>query len=269
MAKPVHSIVSASDRRLGRRRGRRDFLRQATARPGVRGAALDDPGSRPLPNRRSCWPAKRLIDITPPLGIELAGFHRPPDKPRLGNSVRQPATARALVLGHADARAAIVALDMLGVSADFTRRVQAAVAEKTGIPGDNVHFVATHTHSMPTLKPLRQWGRVRRNTWPRSRPTRCGAVQAAKDDLAPASLHLGKARAEGGSFNRTTETWKTEDQFDAASTDGDRWLDTVLTALVFRRTAGKHDLLWYHYSAHPVCFTDERLARIGRVSWPR
>ncbi len=94
-----------------------------------------------------------MVDVTPPLGqVELAGFHRPPDRPRRGASIRQPSTARAIVLRLGDTRAAIVSMDMMAVSADFSRRVQAAVQRETGIPATNVHIVATHTHTMPTLK---------------------------------------------------------------------------------------------------------------------
>ncbi len=135
--------------------------------------------------------------------------------------------------------------------------MQAAVERQTGIPAANVRVMATHTHSMPTLKPLRQWGAVSPEYLSKVEADTLRAVQTANDDLLPAALHLGKARTEGGNFNRTRESWKTDELFDASSTDSDRWLDTMLTALVFRRTGGKRDLLWYHYSAHPVCFRDE------------
>ena len=34
-----------------------------------------------------------VVDITPPLGIEMGGFHRPPGKERRIRSIRQPAAA--------------------------------------------------------------------------------------------------------------------------------------------------------------------------------
>ncbi len=37
-------------------------------------------------------------------------------------------------------------------------RIQRAAAERTGIPAGNIHLVATHDHSMPTFKKIRQWG---------------------------------------------------------------------------------------------------------------
>ncbi len=39
-----------------------------------------------------------VVDITPPLGIELAGYHKPPGQERRVLGIRQPAEVRALVL---------------------------------------------------------------------------------------------------------------------------------------------------------------------------
>ena len=82
------------------------------------------------------------------------------------------------------------------------------------------------------------------------------AVRQAKDDLAPAEVALGKARVVGGNHNRTVKACKSDDQFTRQSTDDERWLDTTLQTLLFHR-AGKRTLVWYHFSAHAVCFADE------------
>ena len=93
------------------------------------------------------------------------------------------------------------------------------------------------------------------------------AVCKAKDDLAPAEMALGKCRVAGGNHNRILKTAKTDAQFTPQSTDDDHWLDTNLHALLFHR-AGKKTLLWYHFSAHAVCFADEAAGPIGRA-WSR
>jgi hypothetical protein len=72
-----------------------------------------------------------VVDITPPLGIELAGFHKPPGKERKISGIRQPTSARALVLRAKRTEAAIVVLDVLGFSQDFARGVQRRVAKQT------------------------------------------------------------------------------------------------------------------------------------------
>jgi neutral ceramidase len=247
-----------------RRQQRRDFLRLSTAALGAVALPWLVPRTSTAAGGVPLKAGEGVVDITPPLGIELAGFHRPIDMPRVVKAIRQPSTVRAIVLELGDTRAAIVSMDMMAVSADFSRRVQAAVERETGIPAANVRVMATHTHSMPTLRFVRQWGKISPEYMQKVEADTVRAVQIAKDDLAPSELSLGKARTEGGGYNRTQDTWKTEDQFDAASTDADRWLDTLLHALVFRRAGGNRDLLWYHFSAHPVCFTDDEAG----PDWP-
>jgi neutral ceramidase len=204
-----------------------------------------------------------VVDITPPLGIEMAGFHRPPGKERRIKGIRHPVEARALVLKHGDFLAAIISMDEPTVSAAFSAAVARQVAKTVGIPAANVRTCATHTHSMPAFCYLRQWGAMPAEYMAAVEKLAVKAVQRAKEDLAPAELSAGHQRVVGGNFNRTTKTWKTDAEFTKDSTDADRWLDTVLHALVFRRS-GKPDLLWYHFSAHPVCYTDD----LAGPDWP-
>src|ERR1051326_1663810 len=97
-------------------------------------------------------------DITPPLGIELAGFHKPPGKERKITGIRQATAARALVLRANKTQAAIVVVEVLGFSRDFAKRVQQQVAKLTGIAASHLRVCATHSHSAPSLMFLRQWG---------------------------------------------------------------------------------------------------------------
>lgn len=205
-------------------------------------------------------------DITPPLGIELAGFHKPPGQERRVRGIRQPAEVRALVLTYGPTQAAICSLDVLGISREMAGRIQRAAAERTGIPAGNIHLVATHDHSMPTFKKIRQWGGMSPEFMATVEERTVEAIAAARADLAPAELLLGKCRATGGSHNRTVKQGValTDEQFGPDSTDAQRWLDTMLHALVFRRVGKTPDLVWYHFSAHAVCYADEQAG----PDWP-
>lgn len=205
-----------------------------------------------------------VVDTTPPLGIEMAGFHRPPGKERRIAGIRRPAAARALLLRLGNTQAAIVSLDVCGVSRQMTARVQAQIAKQLGIPAANVRICATHTHSMPTLRYFRQWGAVSPQYLASVERKIVRAVEMAKADLAPAGLYLGKSRAPGASNNRTTKTWNTDEQFTKDSTDAERWLDTTVHVLHFERGQAKRSLLWYHFSAHPVCYRDDNAG----PDWP-
>ncbi len=207
-----------------------------------------------------------IADITPPLGIELAGFHTPVGQERRVRAIRQPAEVRALVLTLGPTQVAICALDVLGLSRDMTARIRQAAAERTGIPAEAIHVVATHDHSMPTFLKLRQWGGMSPEFMATVEQRTVEAIAAAQADLAPAELSLGKCRAPGGSHNRTVKQGvaRTDAEFGPQSTDDQRWLDTMLHALVFRRKGKKPDLVWYHFSAHVVCYADEQAG----PDWP-
>lgn len=197
-----------------------------------------------------------VADITPPRGIELAGFHKPPGKERVVTGVRQPCLARALVLRAKKTEIALVSLDVCGFPRDFAQRVQRRAAQRTGIPAPQIRIAATHSHSTPTLRFFRQWGAVSPAYVDLVERRAVEVIEMAKNDLARADCYLGKERVAGGNFNRTAKTWKTDEVFGKDSTDGERWLDTMLHVLFLMREAPKRNLLWYHFSAHPVCFTD-------------
>ncbi len=205
-----------------------------------------------------------VVDITPPLGIEMAGFHRPPGKERRITGIRQKAEARAIVMRHGRTEAVLVSVDVTGVSREMTRRVQRRIAEKQGIAAENICICATHTHSMPTCSFFLQWGAVSPKYVALVERRIVEAVAIAKADMAGAELQLGRSRAVGGNFNRTTKIFKTDEHFGKDSTDAQRWLDTMVHVLRFERDGTKPDLLWYHFSSHPVCYRDDKAG----PDWP-
>ncbi len=248
--------------RQGRIR-RREFLHRGAAAAGAAALgmkALRVEGAEGTPGLLA---GQGVVDITPPLGVEMAGFHRTPGNERRIKGIRQPTFARALLLKHGDVQAAVVSVEISGVSAPFSQAVAAEVEKRVGIPAANVRVSATHTHSTPAFRYFRQWGAIPPEHMADVEKKIVEAVRLARADLAPAELLAGRARVTGGNFNRTTKTWKTDAEFGKDSTDAERWLDTMLHALVFRR-AGKGDLLWYHFSAHPVCYTDDKAG----PDWP-
>lgn len=245
---------------------RRELLREALA-AGAAATLAHVPAAR-AGTGPGLEAGEGVVDTTPPLSAELGGFHRPPGQERRVEGIRHRTAARALVLRVGEDRAAIVSLDIAAVSVDFSRRVARRVAETTGIPAGNVRICATHTHSMPGFQPLRQWGAVPVDYMATVESAIVRAVGLALEDLAPARLHLGTARAAGANFNRTTPKFKTDEQFGREATDADRWLDTTLHAMRFERAGigGRKapDLVWYHFSAHPVCYGDTQAG----PDWP-
>src|SRR5690349_239595 len=186
------------------------------------------------------WEAgEGIVDITPPLGIELAGYHTPVGKERRISGVRQPTFARALLLRIGRSQVAIVSLELIGVSPAFAQSLQKLASRTTGIPAGNIRLCATHSHSTPALRFLRQWGAISEAYRDFVSRKVIEAIELAKQDLAPADTYIGTDRVVNGNFNRTAKTWKTDQQFASDSTDTERWLDTTLHALYFLREQPK------------------------------
>lgn len=197
-----------------------------------------------------------VVGISPPKGITLGGFHYSPERPRVVTGIRQTPEARALVIRHVDASAAIVSLDMLNVSFEMVRKVQAAVEEAVKIPAAHVRLCATHSHSMPSIAFNRQWGDRHPEYEAMVVDAIVKAVAAAERDLSAATLYRGASRVDEGNVNRTARKWKTNRDFGPNSTDAERWLDTIAQVLHFERANGRKNLLWYNFSAHPTSFGD-------------
>lgn len=205
-----------------------------------------------------------VVDITPPLGITMGGFHFTPDNRRVIEGVRGRSFARVLLMQVGGTEAVLVSLPLLNASRDFVEEVQQAIGRAIGVPPLHVRVCASHTHSMPTVAFNRQWGDQHPEYLASVVAKLTTAARDARQDQSPAALYVGRAVAEQANANRTAAVWKNEDEFGPDATDEDRWLDRRVHVLHFERPTARHNLLWYHFSAHPTCFTDRQCG----PDWP-
>ncbi len=92
------------------------------------------------------------IEITPPVGIFLAGY---PHVRRDSTGVHDPLLSCALYIEHGGERALIITNDVIYVAKSLVTRCRARIAKQTGVPETNILISATHTHSGPkTLDPI-------------------------------------------------------------------------------------------------------------------
>lgn len=150
-------------------------------------------------------------DITPPVGMRIAGGYTSP----ISTGVHDPLRVRAIVLEQGGERVAIAVCDLTGVFRAVTDRARAEAGRATGIPVDHIVISATHTHGAPQYAgPIRDLeheaavaatGKDGREPidYPALVADRCArAIARANEGLKPARLDVGVARQGGLAFNR-------------------------------------------------------------------
>lgn len=141
------------------------------------------------------------VCITPPLGVEMAGYG--PDLGRYALDIHDQLMGQALVLDDGQTQIAIVTSDLLGVTSDFTQAVRQEVQQRTGIPAGNILVSASHPHTSVTLMPTRSWGSMDRPYMQMAVRYLAGAVVGAFGKLQPARLSAGYGEYRQLAWNRT------------------------------------------------------------------
>jgi neutral ceramidase len=85
-------------------------------------------------------------EITPPTGVELAGY---PHHPRHNTGVHDPLFSTALVIDDGLSSVALVSLDLLFFSKKHVTAVRKSIEQYADIPQRNILIGCTHTHSGP------------------------------------------------------------------------------------------------------------------------
>jgi Neutral/alkaline non-lysosomal ceramidase, N-terminal len=93
------------------------------------------------------------IPITPPLGVELAGYGVYLE--RRATEVHDDLFARGLVLeDDAGERVLLLSLDLVGLSWELSEAIAAQAADAAGLDVERVLVSSTHTHSGPAPLPM-------------------------------------------------------------------------------------------------------------------
>lgn len=141
--------------------------------------------------------------ITPDLGCQMAGFDA---RKGVAKGVHDDLFARSLVLDDGSTQAALVSVEVLGVSQPFASSVRAEIERQTGIPAGNVILSATHTHCAPvTFNHFFNQGQPLDQSYlNRLASGIVGSAVQACNNRQPARLQTGMVRVEGVAVNRRT-----------------------------------------------------------------
>jgi hypothetical protein len=146
-----------------------------------------------------------VTDITPPMGIAMAGYYHE----RGADGVLDPLYSKALVIESAGERAALVVLDLISIRRGITDQARAAIEKTTGIKTGCIMISATHAHTGPELANPGESGsdlagqrRLVADYAGALAGKIAESVRLANERLQPAQLDVAKGRCEDLTFNR-------------------------------------------------------------------
>lgn len=207
-------------------------------------------------------------DITPPVGFPIAGYYHE----RLADGTVDPLKAKAIVFRDANAEAALVVCDLIGIATDLSQAVRQRASDKTGIPATHIVISATHSHTAPDyMKEL--WQRLGNE---KQDPLRAAyidklinnlveVIKVAHSGAKPATLEYGSARQTTPvSFNRrsvmrdgSVRTWISHDNPDVVRAAGP--IDPEIALLAVRDASGKSLGFVSNFALH--------LDTVGGLKW--
>ena len=136
------------------------------------------------------------IDITPELGIDIAGYY----VKRIADGVLDRLCANAVAFECGGEKVVMIALDNLGVNQDISKKYREKIAKETGICESGIFISCTHTHTAPAASP-----NMSADVDKYIEFLSCRVVEAAKgalDDLKDAKMGYGKGTAPNIAFVR-------------------------------------------------------------------
>ena len=137
------------------------------------------------------------VDITPMLGIGMAGYY----VPRFADGVLDPLQINALALACGDEKAVLMSIDHCGIVKEVLNPMIQRICDVTGLPREAVYIHSTHTHTGPFLNyaptdPLEiEYAQLVTRKF-------ADAAKLALDDLKPAKMGYGIGDAPNIAFVR-------------------------------------------------------------------
>jgi hypothetical protein len=176
-----------------------------------------------------------MIDITPPIGVELCGFGF--YRRRKSDGVYDKIYAKAMAVEANGNEVIIVSCDLVGYTKEVAEDARAYISELTGVPVDNIMLTASHTHSGPTTINVIGCGEIDQRYLSRLAGRIAESALQAHNDLIEAEMSFAEVKAEKLSFNRVYgESGSIDDKVSVLKfTSGSRLLGFAS-----------------YYSAHPV-----------------
>jgi hypothetical protein len=127
------------------------------------------------------------VDITPPVGVELAGWSFGPSV-----GVHDRLFAKVLVLDNGPSPYVIMTADLIGLGTAYASELRARIAAELRTKVERVMISCSHTHSGPGTMPLRRWGAVDEEYVSRTLDAMASVALEAARRLEPVRIGVGE-----------------------------------------------------------------------------
>jgi len=209
------------------------------------------------------------VDITPPLGVPMAGY----TFLRKASAVLDNLELNAMAVSDGAHTAVLLVADLLDLQDNaLAGQMRAQIAAAAGVPVEAVYFHCTHTHLSPSFgkgDPNCETSFDGDAAYCEELIAKaCAAAKAAVADLAPASLAVGRAEAKRISFIRRfrmkdggIRTNPGVNNPDIVAPIGD--VDETVQVIRFRRE-GKDEVVAVNFGTHPDTVGGDAIS----ADWP-
>lgn len=138
------------------------------------------------------------VDITPPLGVPVAGYY----ESRFAEKVLDDLEINTIAVSDGERTALLMSCDIISISHAFGLKYRENVSRAVGVPLDAVFLACTHTHTGPGVGRAKDRNRLL-DIYDEFLGTRlCDAAKFAVADLKPARMGFARSVAPRLSFVR-------------------------------------------------------------------
>jgi hypothetical protein len=193
------------------------------------------------------------IDITPPVGTQLAGYSDRVGKKSLG--VNDPLYAKCLILASSEEKIAIITADMFYLRNSLYYDLCKEIENKIGIKKENIIFAVSHSHSS-SGEIFKELSFIAGKYNPKIYKSLLGKlvklVIEANNNLKEAKFASGSGKVENCAVNR---------RFGGTITDPEVGVIRIDDA-----KTGKCIAILFNYAAHPTVLGSDNL--LFSADWP-
>ena len=203
------------------------------------------------------------VDITPMLGIGVAGYY----KPRYAEGILDVLEINALALACDEDRAVLLSIDHCGITQNMISEFRKHISEVTGVSTEGIYIHATHTHTAPFLNKDSE-DELEKEYYRTVYRKMADAAQLAIADLKPAKMGWGIGDAPNIAFVRrfrmkdgSVKTNPGVNNPDIVAPIGD--VDERVSVLRFDRE-GAETLVLANFADHPDTVGGSKIS----ADWP-